>query len=88
MLAGRNNAKVGTFLRPNAKRGKSMSDKNKQGREARLEKARNVLMDTLNSLRKSTLSAKEADAVESALEDELIALRVTSLLSRDPHSAG
>jgi hypothetical protein len=50
----------------NAKRGKNMSDKNKQDREVRLEKARKVLMDTLNSIHESTLSAKEADAGESA----------------------
>jgi hypothetical protein len=78
MLASRNNAKVGTFLDP------MRSAISRSDREGRLEKARNVLMDTLNSLRESTLSAKEADAVESALEDELIALRVKSLLSSDP----
>ena len=58
-----------------------MSEKNKQDKEARLEKARKALLDTLNSLRQSELSPKEADAVEAAIEDELIALRVTSLLS-------
>jgi hypothetical protein len=47
----------------------------------RLEKARKALLDTLNSLREGTLSPKEADAVEAAIEDELIALRVRSLNS-------
>ena len=58
-----------------------MSGKDKQDREARLEKARKALLDTLNSLRRSELSEKEADAVEAAIEDQLIALRVTTLLS-------
>ena len=51
---------------------------NHNDKEARLEEARKALLDTLNLLR---LSAKEADAVEAAIEDELIALRVTSLCS-------
>ena len=63
LLAGRNNPKVGNVPRFVAKRGKSMSDKNKNDKEARLEEARKALLDTLNSLRKSALSAKEADAI-------------------------
>lgn len=59
----------------------SMSDKSAEDKEARLEEARKELLATLNSLRKSARSAKEADAVEAAIEDELIALRVTSLIS-------
>ena len=59
-----------------------MSDKNKRDKEARLEKARKALLDTLSSLRQSELSEKEADAVEAAIEDQLIALRVTTYLSK------
>ena len=58
-----------------------MTDENKQDKEVRLEKARKALLDTLKSLRESELSEKEADAVEAAIEDQLIALRVTTLLS-------
>ena len=50
--------------------------------EARLEKARVDLLATLATLRKETLSTKEADAVEAAIEDELIALRVGLLCAR------
>ena len=50
--------------------------------EARLEKARADLLATLAALRKETLSTKEADAVEAAIEDELIALRVGLLCGR------
>jgi hypothetical protein len=56
-----------------------MSDTPKQDRddrEARLEKARKELLNTLEALRAGTLTPKEADAVEAAIEDELIALRV------------
>jgi hypothetical protein len=49
--------------------------------DSRLEKARTDLLATLTNLRAGTLSEKEADAVEAAIEDEIIALRV-SLLSR------
>jgi hypothetical protein len=45
--------------------------------ESRVERARQQLFDTLNGLRTDTLSDKEADAVAAAIEDELIALRVT-----------
>ena len=41
------------------------------------------MLDTLNLLRENALSAKEADAVEAAIEDELIALRVISLRSEE-----
>jgi hypothetical protein len=57
-----------------------MTDKGKQdNKEARLEKARKELLNTLNSLREGTLTPKEADAVEAAIEDELIALRMGRL---------
>ena len=46
--------------------------------ESCLEKARKDLFATLDALRASTLSDKEADAVAAAIEDELIALRVGS----------
>lgn len=49
--------------------------------DSRLEKARIDLLATLTTLRAGTLSEKEADAVEAAIEDELIALRV-GLLGR------
>ena len=52
-------------------------------KEARLEEARKALLDTLNLLRENALSAKEADAVEAAIEDELVALRVISLRSEE-----
>lgn len=49
--------------------------------EVRLEAARKELLQALNLLRESgTLAQKEADAVEAAIEDELIALRVRPLL--------
>jgi hypothetical protein len=49
--------------------------------EARLETARKELLQTLNGLRESgDLAQKEADAVEAAIEDQLIALRVGPLL--------
>ena len=50
--------------------------------EARLERARADLLTTLNALREQTLSTKEADAVEAAIEDELIALRIGLLCGR------
>ena len=49
---------------------------------SRLEKARIDLLATLAALRAGTLSPKEADAVEVAIEDELIALRVGLLCGR------
>ena len=45
----------------------------------RLENARENLMVALDTLRRGTLSDIEADAVASAIEDELIALRVSPL---------
>jgi hypothetical protein len=54
--------------------------------ESRLEKARLDLLATLAALRRETLSTKEADAVEAAIEDELIALRVGLLCSRESGS--
>jgi len=59
---------------------KLMTDESKQdgdNKEARLEKARKELLKTLESLRGGTLTPKEADSVEAAIEDELIALRVS-----------
>ena len=50
--------------------------------EFRLERARSDLLAALNALRAGTLSTKEADAVEAAIEDELIALRVGMLCGR------
>ena len=50
--------------------------------ELRLEKARVDLFAALTALRAGTLSTKEADAVEAAIEDELIALRVGLLCGR------
>jgi hypothetical protein len=49
-------------------------------KETRLEKARVSLLKALELLRtEKTLSPKEADAVEAAIEDELIAMRVSQL---------
>jgi replicative DNA helicase len=51
-------------------------------KEVRLEEARKHLLEALNDLRSSgKLTQKEADAVEAAIEDELIALRVGKILS-------
>jgi hypothetical protein len=50
--------------------------------EGRIEKARKHLLEALNDLRSAgVLTPKEADAVEAAIEDELIALRIGKLLS-------
>jgi hypothetical protein len=58
-----------------------MADAPHDKKEARLEEARQELLETLRRLCSSnTLTQKEADAVEAAIEDELIALRVTKLL--------
>jgi hypothetical protein len=57
-----------------------MTDKDHE-KETCLERARLVSLDTLNSLCERDLSGKEADAVEAAIEDELIALRVTTFCS-------
>ena len=59
-----------------------MSEAAHDQKEARLEEARQALLETLRRLRSSsTLTQKEADAVEAAIEDELIALRVSTMLS-------
>ena len=51
-------------------------------KEMRLEEARKHLLEALNDLRASgKLTQKEADAVEAAIEDELIPLRVGKILS-------
>ena len=56
--------------------GEGQSDK-----EARLEEARKELLKVLGSLFEGeTLTRKEADALEAAIEDELIAMRVGGLL--------
>ena len=60
-----------------------MTDQAKQDRderEVRLEKARKELLATVETLRGEMLTQKEADAVEAAIEDELIPLRVGPLL--------
>jgi hypothetical protein len=62
-----------------------MTDRDPQ-KEERLEETRKKLCATLVDLRSSgTLTQKECDAVEAAMEDELIALRVAPLL-RNEHS--
>jgi hypothetical protein len=56
-----------------------MTDDSKQDQETetRLESARKELLQTLEALRSGeVLSPKEADAVEAAIEDELIAARI------------
>jgi hypothetical protein len=54
---------------------------NTDARHMRLEEARKDLVVALNALRSAgKLTAKEADAVEAAMEDELIALRVVPIL--------
>jgi hypothetical protein len=59
-----------------------VEEKQDQDKEARLQKARKELIEALERLRSSgTLTQKEADAVEAAIEDELIALRVGPILS-------
>ena len=51
-------------------------------KEARLEEVRRELLKVLGSLFEGgTLIRKEADALEAAIEDELIAMRVGGLLS-------
>ena len=50
--------------------------------KSRLEKARMDLLAALEALRTRTLSDKEADAVAAAIEDELIAVRVSLLRGR------
>jgi hypothetical protein len=52
-----------------------------QDKDSRLEKARLAMLATLESLRNGVLTPKEADAIEAAIEDELISLRGSSLLS-------
>ena len=61
-----------------------MSDQEKpDARDIRLEDARKELVVALNALRsKGKFTAKEADAVEAAIEDELIALRVSPILTK------
>jgi hypothetical protein len=52
-------------------------------RDMRLEDARKELVVALNALRSTgKFTAKEADAVEAAIEDELIALRVGPILTK------
>jgi hypothetical protein len=60
----------------------SLSDKQQSDKDARLEKARRALLKVLGSLVEAgTLTRKEADAMEAAMGDELIAMRVRGLLS-------
>jgi hypothetical protein len=56
--------------------------KDREKIDSRLERARIDLLGALNALRAGTLSTKEADAVEAAIEDELTALRVGLLCGR------
>ena len=67
-----------------------MNDRTQQdGRDLRLEKARKDLLVALDALRSAgTLTAKEADAVEAAIEDELIALRVGPFLTKRTEGQG
>ena len=44
----------------------------KEDKEARLERARLALLTTLEALRNGSLTPKEADAIEAAIEDELM----------------
>jgi hypothetical protein len=61
-----------------------LTDRTQQeGKDLRLEKARKDLLVALDALRSAgTLTPKEADAVEAAIEDELIALRVGPFLTK------
>jgi hypothetical protein len=61
-----------------------LSDQEKpDARDMRLEDARRDLVAALDALRSNgQLTAKEADAVEAAIEDELIALRVSPILMK------
>jgi hypothetical protein len=61
-----------------------LNDRTQQeGKDLRLEKARKDLLVALDALRSAgTLTPKEADAVEAAIEDELIALRVGPFLTK------
>ena len=63
---------------------KTLTDRTQQeGKDLRLEKARKDLLVALDALRSAgTLTPKEADAVEAAIEDELIALRVGPFLTK------
>lgn len=61
---------------------RSKEESDHQMIDSRLEKARETLMAGLDTLRRGTLTDKEADAVAAAIEDELIALRVSLLRGR------
>ena len=56
--------------------------KDREEIKSRLERARIHLLGALTSLRGGTLSTREVAAVESAIEDELIALRIGLLVGR------
>ena len=56
--------------------------RSKEESDHQIEKARVTLMAGLETLRRGTLSDKEADAVAAAIEDELIALRVSLVPGR------
>jgi hypothetical protein len=49
-------------------------DKWRRDMPIRLQRAREKLLDTLDSLRAGTLTTKEADAIREAIEEELRAL--------------
>jgi hypothetical protein len=57
-------------------------DRAKDEINSRLERARVDLLAALTSLPKGTLTTKETDAVEAAIEDELIALHIGLLCGR------
>ena len=59
-----------------------LSTRDRETIDSRLDQARRDLLATLDVLRTGTLSDKEADAVAAAIEDELIALRVSLLRGR------
>ena len=67
---------------PQARENAALVDRTQQkGRDLALEKARKELLRVVDALRSDgTLKVKQADAVEAAIEDELIALRVGPFL--------
>ena len=57
----------------------NLATRNRETIDSRLDQARKDLLATLDALRTGTLSDMKADAVAAAIEDELIALRVSLL---------
>ena len=60
----------------------TLATRDRETIDSRLDQARKDLLATLDALRTGTLSDMEADAVAAAIEDELIALRVSLLRGR------